>query len=68
MVGKMFEPVMEVVAWFKSLVPDSFKPGRPHFNFITVHCKRAVYTPDDDDKNDDEDCPLTSSQTATCLA
>ncbi|KAL1302898.1 hypothetical protein AAFC00_003223 [Neodothiora populina] len=33
----MFEPLLEILEWLKSLVPDTFKPGRPHFNFITVH-------------------------------
>lgn len=39
MSDKMFEPLIEVYKWIKSVSPDSFKPGRPHFNFITVHCK-----------------------------
>lgn len=39
MSDKMFEPLIEVYRWIKSVVPDSFKPGRPHLNFITVHCK-----------------------------
>ncbi|KAF2220493.1 cation transport protein-domain-containing protein [Elsinoe ampelina] len=36
--GIMFaEPLLDILQWFKGLVPTSFKPGRPHFNFITVH-------------------------------
>lgn len=36
----MFGPLLDIWEYLKGLVPDSFKPGRPHFNFITVHCKR----------------------------
>ncbi|KAF4555048.1 putative low-affinity potassium transport protein 1 [Elsinoe fawcettii] len=31
------EPLLDILMWFKNLIPTSFKPGRPHFNFITVH-------------------------------
>ncbi|PNS16442.1 Potassium transport protein 1 [Sphaceloma murrayae] len=31
------EPLLDILHWLKALVPTSFKPGRPHFNFLTVH-------------------------------
>ncbi|KAF2153961.1 potassium transport protein TRK1/TRK2 [Myriangium duriaei CBS 260.36] len=30
-------PLVDVFSWFKGLLPSSLRPGRPHFNFITVH-------------------------------
>jgi len=39
MVHNMFEPLVEVYRRLRELLPDSLKPGRPRFNYITVHCK-----------------------------
>lgn len=31
------EPLRQTWEWVKERLPNSIKPGKPHFNFITVH-------------------------------